>query len=146
VTRVRLIGKDDYDLRAELLTSETAREALSTYDMEEGRIDNTVSVETATLGSALALLNDLDWYLTRYVRAAEVLEPSVSDEEWLSRRLAERLYSERVEPEETDEFYAVRGVRDGQLLDPLYSRGSPADYDLAETDFVTVARVDEEEF
>jgi len=146
VTRVRLLGKDDYDLRAELLTSDTAREALSTYDLEEGRIDNTVTVETATLGSALALLNDLDWYLTRYVRAAEVLEPSVSDDEWLSRRLAERVYSERVEPEETDEYYVVRGVSDGELLDPLYSRGSPAEYDLADADFVTVTRVEESEF
>jgi len=146
VTRLRLLGKDEYELRAELLTSETARDALSTYELKEGRIENTVIVETATLGGALALLNDLDWYLTRYVRATEILEPSVSDEEWLSRRLAERIYTEGTPPEETDEFYIVRGVKDGEVLDPLYSRGSPAEYDLAETDFVTVTRVDGEEF
>jgi hypothetical protein len=146
VTRVRILGKDGYDLRGELLASETSREALATYDFLDTRIENALVVETATLGGALALLNDLDWYLTRYARAAEVLEPSVSDDEWLSRRLAERLYESRVEPEETREFYLVRGVKDGQVLQPLYSRSEPAEYDLADVDSVTVTRVDETEF
>jgi hypothetical protein len=146
VTRVRVLGKDEYDLRGELLTSETSREALSTYDFLETRIENAVVVETATLGGALALLNDLDWYLTRYARASEVLEPSVSEEEWLSRRLAERVYEGKTDADDTDDFYVVRGVSDGELLQPLYSRGEPAEYDLAETDFVTVTRLDESEF
>jgi len=146
VTRVRVLGKDEYDLRGELLTSETSREALSTYDFLETRIENVVVVETATLGGALALLNDLDWYLTRYARASEVLEPSVSEDEWLSRRLAERIYEGKIEADDTDEFYVVRGVSDGELLQPLYSRREPAEYDLAETDFVTVTRLDESEF
>ena len=146
MTRVRVLGKDEYDLRGELLTSETSREALSTYDFLETRIENVVVVETATLGGALALLNDLDWYLTRYARASEVLEPSVSEDEWLSRRLAERIYEGKIEADDTDEFYVVRGVKDGELLQPLYSRGEPAEYDLAETDFVTVTRLDESEF
>lgn len=146
MTRVRILGKDEYDLRGELLTSETSREALSTYDFLETRIENAVVVETATLGGALALLNDLDWYLTRYARASEVLEPSVSEEEWLSRSLAESVYEGKVEVDETDDFYVVRGVRDGELLQPLYSRGEPAEYDLAETDFVIVTRLDESEF
>ena len=146
MTRVRVLGKDEYDLRGELLTSETSREALSTYDFLETRIENAVVVETATLGGALALLNDLDWYLTRYARASEVLEPSVSEDEWLSRRLAERIYEGKIDADDTDEFYVVRGVSDGELLQPLYSRGEPAEYDLAETDFVTVTRLDESEF
>lgn len=146
MTRVRILGEEGVDLRGELLTSQTSREALSTYDFLETRIDNAVVVETATLGGALALLNDLDWYLTRYARTSEVLEPSVSEDEWLSRRLAERMYEHGLDSEETREFYVVRGVRDGEVLQPLYSRGEPAEYDLAETDFVTVTRVDEEEF
>jgi len=141
-----MLGEDGYDLRGELLASETSREALATYDLLDTPIDNAVVVETATLGGALALLNDLDWYLTRYARAAEVLEPSVSDDEWLSRRLAERLYEDRVDADETDEFYVVRGVRDGELLDPLYSRNEPAEYDLADSDLVTTTRLDETEF
>jgi hypothetical protein len=146
VTRVRVIGKDGYDLRGELLASDTSREALATYDFLDTRIDNSIVVETATLGGALALLNDLDWYLTRYARATEVLEPSVSEEEWLSRRLAERVYEDRIDADETAEFYAVRGVRDGELLDPLYSRNEPAEYDLADAEFVTTTRIDETEF
>ena len=146
MTRVRVLGKDDYDLRSELLSSETSREALATYDFLDTRIDNAVVVGTATLGGALALLNDLDWYLTRYARAAEVLEPSVSEDEWLSRRLAERVYEDRIDSDETDEFYIVRGVKDGELLDPLYSRDEPAEYDLGDADFVTTTRLDETEF
>jgi hypothetical protein len=146
VTRVRVLGKDGYDIRGELIASETSREALATYDLLDTRIDNAVAVETATLGGALALLNDLDWYLTRYARTAEVLEPSVSENEWLSRRLAERVYGDRVDVSETDEFYLVRGVRDGEPLDPLYSRNEPAEYDLGDTDFVTATRIDETEF
>ena len=146
MTRVRILGQDGYDLRGELLSSETSREALATYDFLDTRIDNAVVVETATLGGALALLNDLDWYLTRYARAAEVLEPSVSENEWLSRRLAERVYEDRTDAGDTDEFYIVRGVKDGELLDPLYSRDEPAEYDLADSDFVTTTRLDETEF
>jgi len=86
VTRVRILGEEGYDVRGELVSSETSREALSTYDFLETPIENAVVVETATLGGALALLNDLDWYLTRYARAAEVLEPSVSEDAWLSTR------------------------------------------------------------
>jgi len=146
VTRVRILGDDGYDVRGELLSSETSREALATYDFLDADIDNAVVVETATLGGALALLNDLDWYLTRYARAAEVLEPSVSDDEWLSRRLAERVYEDRINADDTDECYVVRGVKDGELLDPLYSRNEPAEYDLADADFVTTTRIDETEF
>jgi hypothetical protein len=146
VTRVRILGKDGYDLRGELLSSDTSREALATYDFIDSPIQNAVVVETATLGGALALLNDLDWYLTRYARASEVLEPSVSGDEWLSRRLAERLYESRIDADETAEFYVVRGVEDGEVLDPLYSRNEPAEYDLADADFVTTTRVDETEF
>jgi hypothetical protein len=146
VTRVRILGDDGYDVRGELVSSETSREALSTYDFLDTPIENAVVVETATLGGALALLNDLDWYLTRYARAAEVLEPSVSDDEWLSRRLAERVYEDRIDADGTREFYVVRGVKDGELLDALYSRNEPAEYDLADTDFVTVTRIDETEF
>lgn len=146
MTRVRILGKEGVDVRGELLTSETSREALSTYDFLETRIENAVVVETATLGGALALLNDLDWYLTRYANASEVLEPSVSEQEWLSRSLAEGVYEGKIDADETDEFYVVRGVCDGDVLQPLYSRDEPAEYDLAETDLVTVTRVEESEF
>ncbi|MDY7080886.1 MAG: DUF5804 family protein, partial [Halobacteria archaeon] len=121
MTRVRIVGDEAYDLRYELVSSETSREALSTYELLESEIDNTVEFQTASIGSALALLNDLDWYLTRYGRWVEVRDESVSDEEWLSRELATRIYERELEPEETREYFAIRGVKDGETLEPMYA-------------------------
>ena len=88
MTRVCLVGAEDVELRYELVSRETAREALATYDLREP-YENTVAVETVSLGSAVALLNDLNWYLVRFAEEALVFDPSVADEEWLSRNLAE---------------------------------------------------------
>ncbi len=146
MTRVRLIGKDEYDLREELRSSETSRRALSTYEFKYTPLDNVVEVETATIGAGLALLNDLNWYVRRYCRAAELLDPEVSEEEWLSRELARKLYETEMEPEDTREYLKVRGVREGELLEPLYAREEPPEYDLAESEYSVVTRIDETEF
>ena len=66
MTRVCLVGSEDVTLQYELLSRETSREALATYDLYEP-FENAVGVETVSLGAAVALLNDLDWYLTRFV-------------------------------------------------------------------------------
>ena len=71
MTRVCLVGAKDVELRYELVSRETAREALATYDLREP-YENTVAVETVSLGSAVALLNDLNWYLVRFAREALV--------------------------------------------------------------------------
>lgn len=139
------MGRGGVDLEYELVASETSREALSTYDRLECPLDNAVEVWTSSLGAALALLNDLDWYLRRYARWVAVLEPSVSEEEWLSRRLATRVYERDLDPEETEGYYAVHGVRDGELLEPMFAR-SAAGYDLYEVDSVVVTRITEEEY
>ncbi|ELY88276.1 hypothetical protein C483_16236 [Natrialba hulunbeirensis JCM 10989] len=109
MTRVCLIGADDYTLQYELLSRETAREALSTYDLRRP-FENTIALRTVSVGAAISLLNDLDWYLTRFVDEALVQEPSVSDEEWLSRELATQLRNSAVGPDETDEFCKIYGV------------------------------------
>jgi hypothetical protein len=109
VTRVCLIGEAGSDLRYELLSRETAREALSTYDLERP-FENALAVRTVSVGAAVSLLNDLNWYLTRFVDEALVLEPSVSGDEWLSRSLAERLRDGDVEPEATGEFCKIYGL------------------------------------
>lgn len=146
MTRVRLIGKEEYDLREELRASDTSRRALSTYEFKYTPLENVVEVETATIGAGLALLNDLNWYVRRYCRAAELLDPEVSEEEWLSRDLARKLYETDMEPEETREYLKVRGVHEGVLLEPLYAREEPPEYDLAESEFTVVTRIDESEF
>ncbi|GAB3664331.1 DUF5804 family protein [Halopiger thermotolerans] len=109
MTRVCLIGKPESTLRYELLSRETSREALATYDLDRP-FENSLAVRTVSVGAAVSLLNDLDWYLTRFVDEALVQEPSVSDEEWLSRALAEQLRNGDVEPEETAEYCKVYGL------------------------------------
>ena len=109
MTRVCLVGTEDSNLQYELLSRETARNALATYDLREP-YQNTVAVETVSLGAAVALLNDLDWYLTRFVADSMVLDPSISEEEWLSRALATAVRDDDRAPAETDRFLRVYGV------------------------------------
>ena len=148
MARVCLVGADDVELRYELVSRETAREALATYEPSEP-YRNTVALETVSLGSAVALLNDLNWYLVRFAAESFVLEPSVSDEEWLSRELAETVRENEVDPDETERFLKLFGVADGELLEPMYvARTGPElpDYDLHEVDDTVVVRVTEAEF
>jgi len=109
MTRVCLLGTEEETLQYELLSRETARDALAPYDLREP-FANALAVETVSLGAAVALLNDLDWYLTRFVEAALVLEPSISEAEWLSRDLAAAIRNDAVDPAETGRFLRVYGV------------------------------------
>lgn len=148
VTRVCLLGTDDVDLRFELLSRETSREALATYDLSEP-FENAVAVETVSLGAAVALLNDLNWYLVRFADEALVLDPSVSETEWLSRALATAVRNGAVDPDETGEYLKIYGVEDGRLVEPLYVRrteGEHPEYDLRDVEETVVVRVGRDEF
>ncbi len=148
VTRVCLVGAEDVDLRFELLSRETSREALATYDIEQP-FENTVAVDTVSLGAAVALLNDLNWYLVRFADEALILDPSVSETEWLSRELATAVRNGDVDPDGTNEFLKIYGVDDGRLVEPLYVRrtgGDHPEYDLRDVDETVVVRVDPDEF
>ncbi|WP_226006344.1 DUF5804 family protein [Natrinema salinisoli] len=114
MTRVCLIGEAGTNLQYELLSRETAREALATYDLERP-FENSLAVRTVSIGAAVSLLNDLNWYLTRFVNEVLVQEPSISDDEWLSRPLATQLRNGDVEPDETDEFCKLYGL---ERVDP----------------------------
>lgn len=148
MTRVCVIGDPDVELRYELLSRETARAALATYDLRE-RFENSVCLDTVSLGAAVALLNDLNWYLVRFSDASLVLEPSISETEWLSRDLATAVRDGRVAPEETGDRLVVYGLDDGRLVEPMYVTrvdGSVPEYDLREVDETVVVRVTDEEF
>jgi len=174
MTRVCLLGEDELDMSYELLSRETARRALAAYDLR-GPYHNSVAVETVSLGAAVSLLNDLDWYLARFVRAAMVLEPSVSDEEWLSRPLATAIRDGAVDPDETGRLLKVYGVvssddppadetetDDGpesgttaehaggpRLVEPMFvarTGGTLPAYDLRDVDETLRVRVTEAEF
>ena len=148
MTRVCLLGDPDVNLTYELLSRETARDALATYDIEEP-FANSLAVDTVSLGAAVALLNDLNWYLVRFVDEALVREPSVSTEEWLSRDLAREVRDGAVPPEETDQRLKLFGLVDGRPVEPLYVRrkqGETPDYDLRDVDETVIVRVSEAEF
>ncbi|WP_281194033.1 DUF5804 family protein [Halorubrum sp. F4] len=148
MTRVCLLGESDVSLSYELLSRETAREALATYEIAEP-FANSVAVDTVSLGAAVSLLNDLDWYLVRFVAEAIVLDPSVSGSEWLSRDLAREVRDGEVPPEETDQRLKVFGVVDGEPVEPLFVRrtqGEIPEYDLRDVEETLVVRVSETEF
>jgi hypothetical protein len=149
VTRVCLVGDADLDVRYELLSRETARAALSTYDLAQP-FENSLAVDVVSLGAAVALLNDLDWYLVRFVDLALVREPSVSRTEWLTRALATAIRDGDVEPAESSDHVAVYGVEDGRLVEPLYAVRTPGgdlpEYDLRDVDDTVVVRVTPDEF
>jgi len=109
MTRVCLVGEEDLQLPYELLSRETARDALAAYDLREP-YRSSVAVETVSLGAAVALLNDLDWYLARFVTEAMVLEPSVSETEWLSRDLATEIRDGICDPGETGRLLKLYGL------------------------------------
>jgi len=153
MTRVCLVGSEDVNLRYELVSRETAREALATYDLSEP-YENTVALETISLGSAVSLLNDLNWYLVRFADAAWVLEPSVSDSEWLSGDLAAAIRDDDVDPAESGRYLRMYGVVEGEagtprLVDPMFvartGRSLP-EYDLREVGDTVLVRVTEAEF
>lgn len=154
MTQVCLLGNADVNLRYELLSRETARQALATYDLQEP-FENTVAVDTVSLGAAVSLLNDLDWYLVRFVDEAFVLEPSVSDDEWLSRKLATAIRDDDAEDDEIGRFLAIYGLDAEEstdlprLVEPMlvtHTGGSIPEYDLRDVEDTLVVRLTKEEF
>ena len=148
MTRICLVGSDDVDLRYELLSRETARAAVSTYELSQP-FANTIALETVSLGAAVALLNDLNWHLVRFADTALVQEPSISETEWLSRDLATAVRDRELPPEETDQRLCVFGVDDDQLVEPMYVTrvdGEIPTYDLRDVDETVVVRVSKDEF
>jgi hypothetical protein len=148
VPRVCLVGREDVNLRYELLSRETARRALAAYDPTEP-YENALAVETVSLGAAVSLLNDLNWYLVRFAAGAWVRDPSISSEEWLSRDLATAVRDGERDPGDTGRYLTVYGVADGRLVEPMYvvrSDGEVPTYDLRDVAETVVVRVTETEF
>jgi len=167
VTRVCLLGDDDTNLRYELLSRETSRRALAAYELAEP-FANSVAVETVSLGAAVTLCNDLNWHLVRFAADAFVLEPSVSDSEWLSREAATAIRAGELEPDDSARFIKTYGVQsDGEpgsdseasdsdpdgpprLVEPMFlarsDGGELPEYDLRPVEGTLRVRVTEAEF
>lgn len=153
MTRVCLLGSEDTDLPYDLLAYETAREALSSYDLQEP-FANAVAVETISLGAAVSLLNDLEWYIVRLIADAFVLEPSVSETEWLSRDLATAIRNDEIDPDAAGEFLTIYGLVERAegppaIEEPMFARrvdGEVPEYDLRDVEGTVVVRVTGAEF
>jgi len=104
-------------------------------------------------------LNDLNWYVVRFVRDALVQTDSVSETEWLSRELAAEIRDGDVSPEGTGEYLRLYGLEENRLVDPIHARredvtgesGAGAEAETAvpereEYDELLVVRVTESEF
>ncbi|MFW6448420.1 MAG: DUF5804 family protein [Halobacteriota archaeon] len=149
MTTVCFVTPPDESPSERLLAYETVRQALSPYDRERP-YTNALCVETVSLGSAVALVSDLDWYLRRTVQDVIVREPAVSEREWLSRALAEGLRAEAIDPADTEEVVKIYGVVEETLVEPMYAErrrdGSLPGYDLREVEATVVVRVGPAEF
>ncbi|WP_435115389.1 DUF5804 family protein [Halolamina sp. C58] len=146
MAQVCLLGEPESDLRYELLSRETAREALSTYELREPYA-NSLALDTVSIGAAVSLLNDLNWYLVRFVRTALVQSDSVSETEWLSRELATAIRDGDVDPADTGDFLQVYGVEEGRPQDPAFvEREGDWTPEREGYDEVLVVRVTEDEF
>lgn len=148
MTAVCFRGQPDVDVRSDLLDYETARSALSPYEITEP-FENTIAVDTVSLGAAISLLNDLSWYLARTTEGVMLKDPSVSPTEWLSRDLAEAVRNGTRAPEETGTYLKVFGLDDGALIEPMFvtrRNGAVPEYDLADVAETVVLRVTESEF
>ncbi|MFB6111971.1 MAG: DUF5804 family protein [Halobacteriaceae archaeon] len=158
MTEVMVVGDpaDERTVRQALFSYETARRALSAYDVTEPFVD-TIAVETISLGQAVSLLEDLDWYLARVASEALVREPSIDADEWLARSLARGIRAGEVDAEATGEHLKLYGIAmatdtEGpplrELVEPMYvtrtDRGVPS-YDLRDVEETLVVRVPPEE-
>jgi len=90
---VLLIQPEGVDLYTTLLNSETSRDALRFYQPD--RLEYGMRIRTASLGSALALVSELRWYIQRYVE--EVLFEPEKDI-FCSSSLAQQIYERDVKP------------------------------------------------
>lgn len=168
MARVCLVGTEDTSLQYELLSRETSRNALAAYDLSEP-YHNSIAVETVSLGAAVALLNDLDWYLVRFVSTALVSEPSISESEWLSRSLAAAIRDDEIDPADSGRFLKIYGLEPVdshedavaeadpdtsgtpmyQLVEPMLvtrTGETVPEYDLRDVEETVAVRVTESEF
>lgn len=149
MTTVCFVTPPDETPMEGLLAFDTVRQALSPYEVDSPH-GNVVCVETVSIGSAVALIADLDWYLRRTVVDVMLREPAVSEDEWLSRDLAEGLREEVLTAAETEALVKIYGIDDDRLVEPMYAErrrdGTLPGYDLREVEDTLVVRVSESEF
>jgi len=145
VTRVCLLGDPDVNLTYELLSRETARDALATYEIEEP-FENSVAVDTVSLGAAVSLLTQL---VPRPLRRRGARSRAIGlPDEWLSRDLAREVRDGAVPRGDRSATEGVRARRRpaGRTLYVRRTQGETPEYDLRDVDETVIVRVSESEF
>jgi len=105
---ILFVQKEGTDLHSTLFSSETSRDILRFY--RPRRLDYGVSVTCATLGSALALVSELKWYVRRYVSSV-IFE--IEEGIYCTRAYAIDLYEHEENLHNTWAFCHMIGIRDG---------------------------------
>ena len=110
--KVLFLAKEGVDLYQTLLSSETSRHVLRFYHPK--KLPCGISVNVASLGSALSLAGEMKWYRQRYMR--EMLF-SLSPGSYATLALGREVYYEREATLEGEwGFRKLYGFRDGKLL------------------------------
>ncbi len=112
---VLLIQPEGVDLYTTLLKSETSRGILRFYQPD--RLEYGIRVRTASLGSALALVSELRWYIQRYVE--EVLfEPEKGI--FCSFGLARQIYERDARPGSPWRYRCLYRICGDHLADTVW--------------------------
>lgn len=112
---VLLIQSEGVDLYATLLKSETSRGVLRFYQPD--RLEYGIRIRTASLGSALALVSELRWYIQRYVE--EVLFEPVEGI-FCSSGLAQQIYERDVMPAEPWAYRCLCRIAGDRMIDTIW--------------------------
>jgi hypothetical protein len=110
--KILLIPREGIRLYHELLASETSRDALRFYRPSETPCG--IEITAASLGSALALVSDIRWYVKRYMRGVLFeISPGV----YCSHRLAwEIFYDREISLPESWDYRCIYQMKDGRVI------------------------------
>lgn len=108
------IAKKDLNLYQILSESETSRQILRFY--HPAKTDFGVTLEVSTISNALSLLNEIRWYIIRYM--TEILIEDTEHGVYLTRELAREAYETRsvVLTHEWDMEFSVCCLDDGTCI------------------------------
>jgi hypothetical protein len=110
--KILLLPRNGVRLYHELLASETSRDALRFYRPVETACG--IEVTAASLGSALALVADIRWYVKRYMRGVLFeVAPGV----YCSHRLAfELFYDREIRLPGSWDYRFIYRMKDGRVI------------------------------
>jgi hypothetical protein len=110
--KILLLPRNGVRLYHELLASETSRDALRFYHPVETSCG--IEITAASMGSALALVADIRWYVKRYMRGVLF---EISPEVYCSHRLSYELFYDReISLPESWDYRFIYRMKDGRVI------------------------------